>query len=149
MSIGMLGTIIGAVISVVLTQVFIDGVGWRATWLILAVVGAAVTIPPALIFMRRQPEDMGLRPDGATSPPSSATDESREALSGSRGDNVSSTLDEALHTATFWRLTFVFSIVTLGQSTIAIRRIPSFMDRGIDPRLVAYATALDAAAARR
>jgi hypothetical protein len=29
MSIGMLGTILGAVISVLLTQVFIDGMGWR------------------------------------------------------------------------------------------------------------------------
>jgi cyanate permease len=37
--------------------------------------------------------------------------------------------------------------VLLGQSTVGVHRIPSFMDRGIDPTLVAYATALDAAAA--
>jgi sugar phosphate permease len=66
MAIATLGTPVGGVIFVPLTQVLIDTTGWRTAWLILAVAGAGLLIPLALIFLRRQPEDMGLLPDGAT-----------------------------------------------------------------------------------
>ena len=39
-------------------------IGWRNTWGVLGVIIAAVVIPPSTFFMRRTPEDMGLRPDG-------------------------------------------------------------------------------------
>ena len=35
----------------------------------------------------------------------------------------------------------------LAMSSVAVHRIPSFMDRGLDAHLISYATALDAAAA--
>src|SRR5262245_11002219 len=39
-------------------------VGWRSTWAIFGVVAPLLVVAPALIFIRRRPEDMGLRPDG-------------------------------------------------------------------------------------
>ena len=144
MAIATLGTPVGGVIFVPLTQVLIDNNGWRTAWLILAVAGAGLLIPLALIFLRRQPEDMGLLPDGATAVRASPRRAGSPSVS---QDEVSWTRREAMHTATFWRLVFVFSVVMLGQSTVGLHRIPSFMDRGIDPTLVAYATALDAATA--
>jgi MFS family permease len=141
MAIATLGTPVGGVIFVPLTQVLIDSSGWRATWLILAAGCAGIMIPLALIFLRRQPEDMGLLPDGGTVSRGSST------TVAARDPEVSWTRHDAIRTATFWRLVFVFSVVMLGQGTVGVHRIPSFMDRGIDPTLVAYATAVDAAAA--
>jgi len=144
MAIATLGNPLGGVIFVPLSQILIDASGWRAAWLILAVAGAGIVIPLALLFLRRDPEDMGLLPDGGSAARPSAR---RSASVVSHETEVSWTRHEVVRTATFWRLVFVFSVVLLGQSTVGVHRIPAFMDRGIDPTLVAYATALDAAMA--
>ena len=144
MAIATLGNPLGGVIFVPLTQILIDGAGWRAAWLILALGGTGIMIPLALLFLRRHPEDMGLLPDGAAPVRSGPR---RAASAVAHDPEVSWTRHKVVRTATFWRLVFVFAVVLLGQSTVGVHRIPSFMDRGIDPTLVAYATALDAAAA--
>ena len=144
-----LGIPVGAVVFIPLTQVFIDRYGWRAAWIILAALGAGIIIPIALIFVRRQPEDMGLFPDGAPAPALThgvaGGDDPGAALPGTA--ERAWTRREALRTASFWQLTFAFSVVMLALSSVAVHRIPHFMDRGLDPRLVSYATALDAVAA--
>ena len=59
-----LGIPVGAMVFVPLTQMFIDWWGWETAWIVLAAIGVSVIAPLAAIFVRRQPEDMGLLPDG-------------------------------------------------------------------------------------
>jgi MFS family permease len=129
-----IGVPIGALIFLPLTQVWIDRWGWRGAWLALGVLGAAVVAPLSIAFVRRQPEDLGLRVDGE--PPASA--------GATLVDERSWTPGEARRTAAFWVLTAVFSLLMLAVGTLAMHRIVSFLDRGIDPSLVALATAFDA-----
>lgn len=129
-----IGVPIGALIFLPLTQVWIDRWGWRATWLALGMLGAAVVAPLSIVFVRRQPEDLGLRVDGE--PPGPAGD--------AHGDEPSWTPREARRTAAFWMLTAVFSALMLAVGTLALHRIAAFVDRGLEPSLVALATALDA-----
>ncbi|MFN8559455.1 MAG: MFS transporter [Dehalococcoidia bacterium] len=145
MAFASLGVPVGATVFIPLTQILIDARGWRSAWVILGLTGAAVIIPLSLIFVRRAPEDLGLAPDGAPlSPGAGAT---RGAMPVSYGPSRHEwTRDEALRTGTFWRLTLVFSLMMLGLSSVGVHRIPHFMDRGLDPHLVSYATALDAVA---
>lgn len=145
-----LGIPIGGLVFVPLTQILIDAFGWRQAWIYLALIGAGLIIPLSLVFVRRQPEDMGLLPDGVSpaAETSSTTNREREQpLPSAHAIERSWTRSEALRSATFWRLVFVFSVVMLATNTINVHRIPSFMDRGLDPRLISYATALDAGAA--
>jgi MFS family permease len=145
MSFVSLGIPVGAVIFIPLTQFFIDQFGWRTAWMLLGLIGAGLIIPLALLFVRRQPEDMGLRPDGDAMPETSGEHPTAPHASGTA--ERSWPFDAAVRTPAFWRLTFAFSVVMLALSSVAVHRIPHFMDRGLDPRLVAYATALDAVAA--
>ena len=39
-------------------------IGWRNTWAVFGIVAPLLVVVPALIFVRRRPEDLGLRPDG-------------------------------------------------------------------------------------
>jgi hypothetical protein len=39
-------------------------VGWRGSWVIFGVFALLLVVAPALLFMRRSPEEMGLLPDG-------------------------------------------------------------------------------------
>ena len=136
-----LGIPIGALLFIPLTQVLINEIGWRGAWVVLASIGICVIVPLALIFVHRQPEDLGMEPDGGT-PPSS---DLREG--GIQRDEVSWTVREAIRTSTLWRLVVVFSMVQLATGTVALHRIPAFMDRGMDPTLISFATAFDAVCA--
>ena len=139
-----LGVPIGAMIFVPLTQYIIDTAGWGMAWITLAIIGIGVVVPLTGIFVRRQPEDMGLLPDGDIEPDSGESD--------SRGSErvrveVSWTVSEAVRTATLWRLVVVFSAVSLATSTVGLHRIAAFMDKGLDPTLISFATAFDAVCA--
>ena len=72
----------GALLFVPLTQYLIDSIGWQSAWIILAVMGMGVIVPLAAIFIRRQPEDMGLLPDGAEQPEAVRMDQPAEARGG-------------------------------------------------------------------
>ncbi len=138
------GIPVGALLFVPLTQYLIDSVGWGKAWIMLAVLGMGVIVPLAAIFVRRQPEDMGLRPDGVT-----GQDPVLRERGASRGapEEVSWSLYEAVRTATLWKLVVVFSSVSLATGTVALHRIADFMDKGLDPTLISFATALDAVCA--
>ncbi len=136
-----LGIPVGAMLFVPLTQYLIDGVGWRMAWIVLAIMGVGVIVPLAAIFVRRQPEDMGLLPDGDIDP------QAVERQSHGAHTEVSWTVSQAIHTTTLWRLVVVFSAVSLATGTVALHRIAAFMDKGLDPTLISFATAFDAVCA--
>jgi MFS family permease len=147
MAFASLGFPLGAVVFIPLTQVLIERYGWRGAWFILAVTGAGIIVPLSLAFVRRAPEDLGLAPDGAPpKDPGDATEAADPPFAPHGPEEQAWTPREAMRTASFWQLTLAFSIVMLAVSSVGIHRIPHFMDRGLDPRLVSYATALDAVA---
>ena len=134
-----LGLPIGALIFVPLTQVFIDLWGWRIAWVVLSTMAAGIIIPLSLIFLRREPEDLGLHPDGIDP---NVHDESDAKSPGA--PEISWTVRETVRSRSFWQLVAVFSMVALAVGTVGVHRIPAFMDRGLDPTLVSIATAIDA-----
>jgi MFS family permease len=145
-----LGGPLGGLVFVPLTQLLIDGVGWRMAWVILALIGAGLIAPLALLFVRRQPEDLGLLPDGDRPAGNPLETDRLSTLSphlSARSDERSWTRAEALRSAVFWRLVLAFGLLSLGTGSVGLHRIPAFMDRGLDPRLISIATALDAGAA--
>ncbi|MCZ6890049.1 MAG: MFS transporter [Gammaproteobacteria bacterium] len=131
-----LGIPIGAMIFLPLTQYLINLLGWRTTWIVLGGVGIVAIVPVSMLFVRRQPEDMGLAVDGGAT------------VSGHDTMHITEqhwTLKEALRTTAFWRLTVVFSLMSLAIGTVGLHRIAAFVDRGLDPTLVAASVAVDAA----
>ena len=139
-----LGVPFGALIFIPLTQFLINVGGWEMAWIVLAVIGIGVVVPLTGIFVRRQPEDIGLLPDGAVARDSEDSD---SGAPGAASEEVSWTVSEAMRSTTLWRLVIVFSAVSLATSTVGLHRIPSFMDKGIDPTLISFATAFDAVCA--
>ncbi len=136
-----LGSPLGAMSLVPLTQVFITGFGWRETWMVLGVMAVVLVVPLSILFIRRQPEDMELHPDGAAEAPrtTGSSNQSRRVV-----EEESWTLEEVKRTTTFWRLVVVFSIATLGTSTLGLHRLANFIDHGLDEQLVANAISVEA-----
>ena len=55
---------LGGIVMLPATQIFIENIGWRNTWILLAIIFMLITIPISAIFLRRRPEDLGLKVDG-------------------------------------------------------------------------------------
>jgi len=141
MAVATLGLGVGGVAFLPTTQVLISGLGWRSTWVVLAVVNVALTVPLALLFLRRQPEDMGLTPDGDPAPTQAS------ASAAPRDEEPVWTVREALSTPTLGKLLVAFALVGFAIGGTGIHRIPYWVERGFDPQLVSYCFATDAAGA--
>jgi MFS family permease len=111
-------------------------VGWRGTWSIFGVITLVLIVIPALIFMRRSPEDMGLRPDGDVPDEGNA-----DAAAADRGttqraihaDEVLWTWREVLRTRTFWIVCFIYGMANVGIAGLNLHVFAYVTDIGFSP----------------
>ncbi len=137
---------IGGIIFLPVTQWLIEAYGWRGTWRILALVFLIISAPASALFLRRQPEDMGLRVDG-DSPDEPDDSGSRPVPAQRPVEEAAWTVREAFQTATMWKLVAVFALSGVAQGGASFHRIPYFVEKAYDPLLVSWSFAADAGGA--
>jgi sugar phosphate permease len=96
-----MGQGLGALIMVPLTQVLIDAVGWRWTYVVTGGVMLIILVPANALFQRRAPEDVGQFPDGDDAPTTHSPDRHSTKRTGQRDW----TLGEAARSFPFWCIT--------------------------------------------
>lgn len=105
-------------------QFAIEVAGWRFAWVVLGLVAAGLGVFPALLFLERRPEDLGLVPDGVPANDSGSSSSVELASPW--------TALAAMHTPSLWLLmgsTFFVSVVTTG---VGFHQMPFYLSRGID-----------------
>jgi sugar phosphate permease len=116
-------------------------IGWRNTWAVFGIVAPLLVVAPALIFVRRRPEDIGLHPDGE--PPSPATESSgkgnRSAVAGPLNSTTESswTRSEVLRLPAFWLLVITFGIASIGIAGLNLHIFSYVTDVGYSPLIAA------------
>ncbi|MBM3942484.1 MAG: MFS transporter [SAR202 cluster bacterium] len=143
LALAVMGSGTGGIIFLPVTQSLLGSLGWRTTWIVLALIFVAITIPLAAFFLRRQPEDMGLRVDGDL--PEGAG--SAGGRSHAQGEEAVWTVRQAMHTSAFWKLLVLFGAAGLANGSAGLHRIPYWIEQGINPQVVSFAFAADAAGA--
>ena len=94
------GQLLGSAVFALVALRLINGIGWRETWVLFGVIAFLGVVPMYALFMRRRPEDMGLRPDGATEPP--AAPAAPVAGAPVQHEERDYTTREAVRTPVFW-----------------------------------------------
>jgi len=103
-------------------------VGWRGAWMVFGGATWILVVLPAAFLMRRRPEDVGLRPDGATdAAPGRLSREQRAALVA----DVRWTAREALRTQALWMVIFTYGIATIGITGLNLHLFPYLTDLGL------------------
>lgn len=102
----------------------ISTLGWRGAYVAFACLVWALVIPPALLFVRDRPEDVGLTLDGDAAPASA---------------EPGITLREATRTRAYWILTAVMVAGPLVGTALLFDIQPLLALRGIDERGAAWA----------
>ena len=128
-----LGSRFGGTVWPLITQALVTSVGWR--FASLAVGGSALLFGalPAAIFLRRRPEDIGLRPDGA---PQAENGIDGKFLKGAPvRDDVSLTVRQVIRTRAFYLITASFSMLFLASSATNLHLIPHLTDQKISTQV--------------
>ena len=138
---------IGGIAFLPITQWLIDDFGWRGAWRVLAIVFLLISLPLPALFLRRQPEDMGLRIDGQPPDAVGPTQDAPQRRMSAADAEPTWTVREALRTAAMWKLILVFAIAGVAQGGASFHRIAYFVERGFDPQLVSWSFSADAGSA--
>lgn len=108
--------------------------GWRNAWFMLAVLPVLAILPVAW-FVRRRPEDMGLRPDGdpptAVAPVPAATAGTAAPPRPTRPAEEEWTLSEVIHSPAFWCLALGVALIQLTPQTVVVFLFSYFHDQGM------------------
>ncbi|MDE2836247.1 MAG: MFS transporter [Chloroflexota bacterium] len=115
-----------------LTQMLIDAVGWRDAWLVLGTVGGLSIAAISLVFIRSQPSDLGLLPDGE-----SISLETDEHAWRSRRPEYSWTVREAMRTGAFWRISVAYGLLMAAMGTIGVFWVAFLRSLDIPPQVAA------------
>jgi MFS family permease len=113
-------------------------IGWRGTWAVFGIVAPLLVVAPALIFVRRRPEDIGLHPDGeapASTPEAGGDAKKPQPISQlqNSSEDVTWTQSEVLRLPAFWLLVITFGIASIGIAGLNLHIFSYVTDRGFSP----------------
>jgi MFS family permease len=107
--------------------------GWRQTWFVFGLTTMVLLVLPALLVIRRSPEDMGLRPDGAsesTITPSSVASSKTENFASRPDLDAAWTRADAVRSSAFWLLVITFGISSMGVTGLNLHVYSYVTDLG-------------------
>jgi MFS family permease len=130
---GMMASLLGSGSFPSLAHALIGQLGWRASYVALGVLVAAVMLPVGLLFYRRQPEAYGLLPDGAKAPPAGRS----AAPLADVEENW--TRAEALRTSAFWIVSLSGASISMLGTGLHFHMVSIFADAGLSASAAAAA----------
>ena len=122
----MLGNAGGVIVMAPLVQLVISLWNWRAAWVMLAGSMLVVGVIPALLLVRRQPEDLGLTVDGAD--PDEADLQAAELA-----NEKAVSIGEVIRTPSFWLILISLFLVATATSGIGLHLVPHLTQQGLSP----------------
>jgi len=103
--------------------------GWRHTWAVFGMLTFVLLVAPAILYIRRSPEEMGLVPDGGMPAPIQEAQRSAAPRTPST-ENVVWTRKEAVRTRAFWLIVAVFGVSSIGVTGLNLHVFPYVSDLG-------------------
>ena len=128
----------GLILAPAVNQLILS-LGWQTTFVIAGVLAWVTIIPLAALVMKNRPQEIGLVPDGDSSPNPMSTGEPRHQTNAnplSRSSPVS--------TRDVWLMGIGFSMASFGLIGVTTHQVPYMIDNGIDATAAATALGLTA-----
>ena len=135
MAIGTMGISTGGFIIAPMAGWFVGEFGWRTAWVLLGIFMILAITPMAALFMRRQPEDIGLLPDG------DAPDGDGAGTGRAGSTEYPWTVREAFRTRALWIMMGVQSLGSMGLMPVIFHQVAYIQDKSFS---LATATAVAA-----
>jgi MFS family permease len=131
-----MSTPLGSAAMSLIYQHLVTHYGWRSAFLLLGISFLALVVVPGAIFLRRQPEDLGLLPDGL---PACAQPAKGPGSQPVVSTEPSWSRRQAMGTSALWLLVASTFLASLGTGGIAFHTVAFFTDVNIAPAAAAGA----------
>ena len=129
-SINTVGTSFGGLILVPFAMYFLQAAGWRMTWLILGLLILFLAVPLSLLFIRENPEALGLLPDGDKE---SQEQGEREKTEDYLGEFEVDHWIKSFRSSPMWQLSAAYVVCGVTTGMISTHFVPFAIERGISP----------------
>ena len=127
---GSMGTGMAAFVYPLFAFTLIETIGWRTAWWWMGVSSFFLLVPLALLI-RRQPEDIGLLPDGETHEQADARRVRAAAGDVSSREEHSFTLSEVRRSRTLWIIVVATMLTAPSMQGMTSTWVPYFQDIGL------------------
>ena len=121
----LLGNRAGMAILPLGVQVMLLLAGWRTAFFALGVMVLLLSVFPSLRYLRRRPEDMGMRPDGI------ADDNTQTPEAEASQPEQHWTLRQAARTPAFWLITFATSQMFFVGGSVNLHQMSHLINQGL------------------
>ena len=130
-----MGNHLGTVVLPLLTQTLVNIRGWRTATIGQGLLVWIIAVLPALLFLRRQPEDLGLLPDGATADTGTSSQQGNNQRQAN--SEVSLSVREVVRLPSFYLLTLAGMLNFFAAAGLNLHLFPYLTDSGIDATIAA------------
>jgi len=135
-----LGGRLGNSITPIYVAFLVSVYDWRVATVTTGVVMLAMTLLPIALFMKRQPEDMGLLPDGMSHEEKARRDAAATAAGRPVVDEISLTLRQVSRMSPFYFLLGAQLVGNFANPALNLHMIPYFTDQGLSSAVAVTAT---------
>jgi MFS family permease len=136
LSLSTAGASAGGLLLVPLAMYVLQQTGWRMTWVALGALVLVVAWPLAFFFLRDDPINLGLLPDGDQP---SADGRQANPTRAAAGPLAAETWRVALRSWPFWQLSGAYCVCGFTTAILTTHFIPYGIDRGFTPSTAATA----------
>lgn len=126
LSLALVASPLGSAIFTILSKNWLNSIGWRGTFKIMAILSWVLVIVPSIIFMKGKPEDIGLHPDGEDNAPA---DNLGKTISYS--DEEEWTLAKLFTSPKAWALFLGYFFMAGNGWAQAVHQVPHLMNNGL------------------
>ncbi len=129
------GTSIGGLVLIPFSGYLVDLFNWRVSWIALGAIVTCLAVPLGFVFLRNNPGEMGLLPDGATESPSAS---SADAPTRRQGLFEVDQWWKSFRTPPIWNLSIAFTVCGITVGLISVHFVPYAQEHvGISATLAA------------
>ena len=131
------GGSLGGLLIVPLIAFVMPIIGWRNTWLMLGLLMLGLALPLIYIFIRNDPSDMGLLPDGDS--PMSLDDDGVTRQARRESPLESRDWKDAFRSVPMWQLLGGYMVCGITTTMMSAHFVPYAVEEGFSPSMAATA----------
>ena len=137
MGLNVAGSSLGGLLLVPFGMYLLQATNWRLTWVAFGLIILVLSVPLAFLFIRNDPAQMGLQPDGDPMPPEVPPNPQVDVTSQQRGTFEVDRWYRSFRSPPMWQMSFAFTVCGFTTGMISAHLVPYAIGEGISPSVAA------------
>ena len=134
------GSSLGGLLLVPFGMYLLQATSWRMTWVALGLIILVLAVPLSLVFIRNDPAQRGLQPDGDSLPPGPAPTPGESPPRIPQRQHGTYEVDrwsQSFRSPPMWQMSFAYTVCGVTTGVMTAHFVPYAIDEGVSPSIAA------------